>query len=173
MAKVISCTASNLVQLESMVQQLEGISVFSDQVSILTPEEEIKRISHQKNTKAPEGAAAGVSTGGVIGGVLGLLAGLGSLAIPGIGPLIAAGPILAALSGSALGAAVGGMVGTLVGLGIPEYEAKIYEKKIKEGRIFLSVHTLDSEKEKRDKIKSIMLRMEAEDISEIKEDVLI
>lgn len=103
-----------------------------------------REFAHENNTKAPEGAVVGVSAGGAIGGTLGLLAGIGALAIPGLGPFIAAGPILAALSGAAAGAAVGGVAGTLVGLGIPEIEAKQYEGWVREGRVLISVHVEDS-----------------------------
>jgi hypothetical protein len=96
--------------------------------------------AHEENTKAPEGTTAGVVTGGAIGGTLGLLAGIGALAIPGVGPFIAAGPIMVALAGLGVGGTVGGLIGALVGLGIPEYEAKRYEGRIKEGGILLSVH---------------------------------
>ena len=96
--------------------------------------------AHEKHTKAPEGAATGLGAGGLLGGTLGWLAGIGSLAIPGVGPLIAAGPIVAALSGVAVGAAVGGIAGALIDLGIPEYQAKRYEGKVKAGNILLSVH---------------------------------
>jgi hypothetical protein len=99
-----------------------------------------KNFAHEKNTKAPEGATVGVTAGGVIGGTLGLLAGIGAIAIPGVGPLIAAGPIMVALAGLGVGGTVGGVVGALVGMGIPEYEAKRFEGRIKEGGILLSVH---------------------------------
>jgi hypothetical protein len=117
-------------------------SGYSDQdVSVLMADAyTVKDFAHEKNTKAPEGATAGVTTGGLIGGTLGLLAGIGALAIPGIGPLIAAGPIMAALAGLGAGGAVGGIVGALVGLGIPEYEAKRYEGRVKNGGVLLSVH---------------------------------
>jgi hypothetical protein len=108
---------------------------------VLLPEDESTRaFAHEKHTKAPEGTATGVATGGVIGGSLGLLAGIGALAIPGVGPLIAAGPIMATLAGLGVGGAVGGMVGALVGMGIPEFEAKRYEGAVKEGGTLLSVH---------------------------------
>jgi hypothetical protein len=99
----------------------------------------------EKETKAPEGTAAGVSIGAVVGGTVGLLAGIGALAIPGVGPLIAAGPIMAALAGIGAGGAVGGLVGALVGMGIPEYEAKRYEGRVKDGGILVSVHCDTSE----------------------------
>jgi hypothetical protein len=110
-------------------------------ISILIPDNESNRaFAHEKNTKAPEGTTTGVTTGGVIGGTLGLLAGIGMLAIPGIGPLLAAGPIVATLAGVGAGGAVGGVVGALVGMGIPEYEAKRYEGAVKDGGTLLSVH---------------------------------
>jgi tetrahydromethanopterin S-methyltransferase subunit C len=104
--------------------------------------------AHEHNTKAPEGAVAGAGAGGVLGGTLGVLAGIGTLAIPGLGPLIAAGPLLAALSGAAVGAAVGGLAGALIGMGIPEIEAKSYEAKVRGGNILLSVHTESTEQQR-------------------------
>lgn len=104
-----------------------------------------KDFAHEKHTKAPEGATTGVVAGGIIGGTIGLLAGIGVLAIPGLGPLIAAGPIIAALSGIGSGGVLGGIIGALVGMGIPEYEAKRYEGRIKEGGILLSVHCDNAE----------------------------
>jgi len=122
-----------------------------------------KDIGTVKNTKAPEGATAGASTGAVIGGTLGLLAGIGALAIPGVGPLIAAGPIMAALAGIGVGGAVGGFTGALIGMGIPEYEAKKYEGRLKKGGILFSVHCDTSEQIKRGK--EIIARTGGEDIS--------
>src|SRR6202022_1780292 len=118
---------------------------------------------HEKHTKAPEGAATGAGTGAVIGGTLGLLAGIGALAIPGVGPFIAAGPIMGALAGAGTGGVVGGLVGALVGMGIPEYEAKRYEGLVKNGGILLSVHCDNSDWVKR--AKEILERTGAEDIS--------
>ncbi len=113
----------------------------NDDISVLLPDNQSsKDFAHEKNTKAPEGTTAGVTTGGAIGGTLGVLAGIGVLAIPGLGPFIAAGPIMAGLAGLGVGGAVGGLIGALVGLGIPEYEAKRYEGRIKEGGVLLSVH---------------------------------
>jgi len=122
-----------------------------------------KDIGTVKSTKAPEGATAGASTGAVIGGTLGLLAGIGALAIPGVGPLIAAGPIMAALAGIGVGGAVGGFTGALIGMGIPEYEAKKYEGRLKKGGILFSVHCDTSEQIKR--AKEIIARTGGEDIS--------
>ena len=133
-------------------------------ISALMPENLGQRqIGTEKATKAPEGATAGASTGAVLGGALGLLAGIGALAIPGVGPLIAAGPIMAGLAGLGVGGAVGGFTGALIGLGIPEYEAKRYEGRIKEGGILLSVHCDTSDQIKR--AKEIMKIAGAEDIS--------
>ena len=133
-------------------------------ISALLPENLGKRaIGTEKSTKAPEGAAAGGTTGAVLGGTLGLLAGIGALAIPGVGPLIAAGPIMATLAGMGVGGAVGGVAGALVGMGIPEYEAKRYEGRIQKGGILLSVHCASSDEVKR--AKEIMQRTGAEDIS--------
>ena len=116
-----------------------------------------------KATKAPEGATTGAATGGVTGGVLGLLAGVGALAIPGLGPFIAAGPIMAALSGAAVGATTGGIVGGLIGMGIPEVEAKRYENKLKNGNYLIAVHAADGDQ--KDRAKDIFEEAGAEDIS--------
>ena len=132
-------------EAESLVRSLKQVGFSSNDISVLFPDKEGTRdFAHEKNTKAPEGAVVGAGTGGVAGGTLGLLVGIGALAIPGFGPLIAAGPLLAALSGAAVGAAVGGLGGALVGMGIPELEAKQYEGKIKDGNILISVHTDDA-----------------------------
>jgi len=133
-------------------------------ISVLLPDNQSsKEFAHEKNTKAPEGTAAGVTAGGVVGGTLGLLAGIGALAIPGVGPIIAAGPIMGALAGLGVGGAVGGLVGALVGMGIPEYEAKRYEGRIKDGGVLLSVHC-DTSAEI-DSAKEILKHSGAEDIS--------
>lgn len=138
--------ASSDREANSVVQALKGAGFRMDDISVLFPDKTSTRdFAHEKNTKAPEGAAAGGATGGVVGGALGWMVGIGMLAIPGVGPFIAAGPILAALSGAAIGAAVGGLTGTLIGLGMPEYEAKRYEGKIREGRILISVHADSSD----------------------------
>jgi hypothetical protein len=131
---------------ESAVDQLISTGFSNSAISVLLPDDESTRaFAHEKNTKAPEGTTTGAATGGVVGGTLGLLAGIGALAIPGVGPLIAAGPIMAALAGVGVGGAVGGVVGALVGLGIPEYEAKRYEGAVKNGGTLLSVHCDTSE----------------------------
>jgi hypothetical protein len=131
---------------EAAVDHLIAKGFTNSSISVLLPDDESTRaFAHEKSTKAPEGTAAGATTGGVIGGTLGLLAGIGALAIPGVGPLIAAGPIMASLAGLGVGGAVGGFVGALVGMGIPEYEAKRYEGAVKGGGTLLSVHCDTSE----------------------------
>jgi hypothetical protein len=142
---VVGIVASQ-TQAEGIVNELQRAGFMSNEVSVLFPDKDGTRdFAHEKNTKAPEGAVTGASAGGALGGALGLLAGIGALAIPGVGPFIAAGPIMAALSGAAAGAAVGGIGGALVGMGIPELEAKQYESKIKGGNILMSVHVENSE----------------------------
>ena len=139
-------------QAARIVDALQSSGVSSNDISALLPDKRgTKDFAHEHNTKAPEGAVAGVGAGGVIGGTLGLLAGIGALAIPGVGPLIAAGPLMATLSGAAAGAAVGGIAGGLIGMGVPEYEAKSYEGKIRSGNILIAVHTDDGDAEKRTK----------------------
>ena len=126
---------------ERAVDSLIAAGYPSTNISVLLSDSgSTKEFAHHKDTKAPEGTTAGVTTGGVIGGTLGVLAGIGALAIPGVGPLIAAGPIMAGLAGLGVGGAVGGLVGALVGMGIPEYEAKRYEGHVKDGGTLLSVH---------------------------------
>lgn len=133
-------------------------------ISALLPENVgTKDFAHEKNTKAPEGTATGGVSGAVLGGALGWLAGIGALAVPGLGPFIAAGPIMAALAGAGAGALTGGVIGALVGLGLPEYEAKRYEGRIKEGGILLSVHCDNSTWVKR--AKELLERSGAADIS--------
>src|SRR6202045_3789453 len=137
-------------------------------ISVLLPENLGSRpIATEKATKAPEGATTGGGTGAVLGGALGLLAGIGALAIPGVGPLIAAGPIMAALAGMGVGGAIGGITGALIGMGIPEYEAKRYEGRIQKGGILLSVHCSSSDEVKR--AKEIIERTGGEDISSTSE----
>lgn len=131
------------------VSALRSAGFVDDDISVLFPDRDGTRdFAHENKTKAPEGAIGGVGAGGAVGGTLGLLAGIGALAIPGLGPFIAAGPILAALSGAAAGAAVGGITGALVGMGIPEIEARQYEGKIKDGNILMSVHVENADEKK-------------------------
>jgi len=140
-------------------------------VSVLMADQQgSKDFAHEKQTKAPEGTTTGVAAGGTIGGTLGLLAGIGALAIPGVGPFIAAGPIMGALAGLGVGGAVGGLVGALVGMGIPEYEAKRYEGRVKEGGVLLSFHCDTSEEITR--AKDILKRTGAGDIASAGEEAV-
>ncbi len=151
-------------QAERSVDDLLAAGFANDDISVLLPDHQgSKDFAHEKNTKAPEGTATGVTAGGAIGGTLGLLAGLGALAIPGVGPLLAAGPILSALAGLGAGGAVGGLIGALVGMGIPEFEAKRYEGHIKEGGVLLSVHCDTTEEVTR--AKDLLKQTGAQDIS--------
>jgi hypothetical protein len=128
-------------QAEQAAGRLLAAGFSNDSISVLLQDSKgTKDFAHEKNTKAPEGTATGATTGGVVGGTLGLLAGIGALAIPGVGPLIAAGPIMATLAGLGVGGAVGGLIGAMVGMGIPEYEAKRYEGRVKDGGVLLSAH---------------------------------
>ena len=154
----------NRDQAERSVDRLLAAGFSNDDISVLLPDNQgSKDFAHEKNTKAPEGTATGVTTGGAIGGTLGLLAGIGMLAIPGLGPFIAAGPIMGALAGVGVGGAVGGLIGALVGMGIPEYEAKRYEGRIKEGGVLLSVHCDTSDEITR--AKDLLKQTGAQDIS--------
>ncbi|MDD5320567.1 MAG: hypothetical protein PHD43_08165 [Methylococcales bacterium] len=164
MSKAVFCIAQSVDQTESIVNNLKDAGFSNNDISVLLPDKSsTKDFAHEKHTKAPEGAAIGGTVGLGAGAVLGWLAGIGSLAIPGVGAFIAAGPIMGALSGAAVGAATGGLTGSLIGLGIPEYEAKRYEGKIKGGSALLSVHTESSEAI--DKAKEIFEQAHAEDIS--------
>ncbi|MFT3696377.1 MAG: hypothetical protein QM831_24770 [Kofleriaceae bacterium] len=133
-------------QVEQAIDTLRAAGFRPADMSALLPDwGSTSEIAHEKHTKAPEGAAAGAATGGIAGGTLGLLVGLGALAIPGLGPLIAAGPIVAALAGAGAGGAVGTLIGSLIGMGIPEYEAKRYESFLNQGGAILAVHADNSE----------------------------
>ena len=149
---------------ERAVNTLTSAGFASNDISVLLSDIQTSHdFAHEKNTKAPEGTAAGATAGGIIGGTLGLLVGLGTLAIPGVGPLLAAGPIVAALAGMGAGGAAGGIIGALVGMGIPEYEAKRYEGRVKDGGVLLSVHC-DTSKAI-DRAKELLAGTGAEDIS--------
>lgn len=142
----VICITQSRLQTERIIDRLHVAGFTYSEISVLMPETDSNHdIGHVKASKAPEGTAAGGITGGIAGGVLGLLAGLGVLAIPGVGAFIAAGPIMAALSGAAIGAATGGVIGGLIGLGIPELEAKIYEEKLRTGNYLVSVHASSAE----------------------------
>jgi Protein of unknown function (DUF3341) len=149
--------------VEKAVEELKNAGFRNTDISVLFPESSgTKDFAVEKETKAPEGAATGAGTGAVIGGALGWLTGIGLLAIPGVGPFIAAGPIMAAIAGVGAGGLVGGIAGALIGMGIPEYEANRYEGRIKKGGILLSIHADDSDW--KNKGKDILKRTGAEDI---------
>jgi len=156
---------STRVAVENATDSLMKAGFPASDISVLLPESlgPAKDMGTEKATKSPEGTAVGVATGGVIGGTLGLLAGVGLLAIPGLGPFIAAGPIMAGLAGLGVGGAVGGVTGALIGLGIPEFEAKRYEGRLKKGGILLSVHCDTAEEIK--EAKEVVERTGGEDVS--------
>jgi hypothetical protein len=160
MKRSVLCLVDTEIQADAIVEKLRSAGFSENDISVLFPDKGSTRdFAHKKETKMPEGATAG----GAIGGTIGLLAGIGALAIPGLGPFIAAGPIIAALSGGAIGAGVGGLTGALIGLGIPEYEAKRYEGKVKEGGILISVHSENNEETS--SAKAIFEKEGAHDIS--------
>ena len=162
--KQVFCIARSRSQAEQIIERLQSSGFPSSEISILLPDTDGKHgIGHVKATKAPEGATTGAAAGGVTGGVIGLLAGLGALAIPGLGPLIAAGPIVAALTGAGVGGTAGGIVGGLVGLGIPEIEAKRYEERLRDGDYLIAVHPRNDEEE--DRAEEIFEDADAEDIT--------
>ena len=151
-------------EAEALISELQSTGFGVSDISVLFPNKgQTRDFAHKQGTKAPEGAMVGGGTGGVAVGVLGLLAGIGAIAIPGLGPFIAAGPIMAVLSGAAVGAAVGSITGGLIGLGIPEIQAKAYEGKIQGGNLLVSVHTEDSQQV--DVAKRIFKSHGAEDIA--------
>ena len=154
----------NQSAVERAIDALRDAGFRNTDISVLFPENVgTKDFAHEKGTKAPEGATTGAGTGAVVGGTLGWLVGIGALAIPGLGPFIAAGPIMAALAGAGVGGTVGGLTGALIGMGIPEYEAKRYEGRVKNGGILLSVHSDDSKWTGR--AKDILQKTGAQDIS--------
>lgn len=164
MKKAIVCTIDTQDQAAEIIRQLTALGFGTNDISVLMSDSEgTKDFAHEHHTKAPEGAVGGAAAGGVAGGTLGLLLGLGALAIPGLGPFIAAGPIMAALAGGAAGAAVGGVTGALVGLGVPEIEAKVYEGKLHSGNLLMSVHTDNAEE--RTRAEELLKRMGAQHIS--------
>lgn len=163
MSTSVFCTAT-VSQTETIIRNLQTAGFSSNDISVLMADKRgTKDFAHEHNTKAPEGAVTGAGTGVVVGGALGWLAGIGALAIPGLGPLIAAGPIMAALSGAAIGGTVGGLTGALVGMGIPEFEAKRYEGRVKSGSSLISIHSENSSETKR--AKEICERAGATDIT--------
>jgi len=151
-------------EADKATSRLMSAGFSNSDISLLASDiESTRELAHEKNTKAPEGTTTGAVTGGLLGGGLGLLAGIGALAIPGVGPLIAAGPIMAVLAGMGAGSAVGGVVGALVGMGIPEYEAKRYEGRVKDGGILISVHCDTSDEI--DRAKMVLRESGAEDVA--------
>jgi hypothetical protein len=160
----VYCIVPTATQADEIVVELRDTGFSNNDISVLLPDRRgTKDFAHEHNTKAPEGATTGGVAGLGVGAALGWLAGIGALAIPGVGPFIAAGPIMAALGGAAVGGAAGGVVGALVGMGIPEFEAKRFDAKLREGNILISVHTEDSKQ--RDAAKKIFERLGAKDIS--------
>jgi hypothetical protein len=164
MGTSVYCIATSEAQAIRIANRLRSEGFTPDDISMLYPDRDgVRDLAPRNATKAPEGAATGASAGAVVGGALGWLAGIGALAIPGVGPLIAAGPILAALSGLAVGGTVGGLSGALVGAGIPEYEAQQYEGRLRGGHILMAVHADDGDEASR--IREIFSEEKAEDIS--------
>ena len=162
--KSVYAIATSEGQTFQIVDSLTSAGFSTDDISILFPDKDSSHpFVHEKHSKAQEGTVAGAGTGGVVGGALGLMAGIGALAIPGVGPLHAAGPLLAALSGAAAGAAVGGIAGALIGMGIPEIEAKRYEHGISQGNFLISVHVTNEAEVKR--AKDILAHEQASDIA--------
>lgn len=164
MSKSVICLVPDTIRAQAIVNELRIAGFAYENISVLLPDKTGTRdFAHEHGTKAPEGAVTGAGVGATIGGTMGWLIGIGSLAIPGLGPFIAAGPILAALSGAAVGAAAGGVAGALIGLGVPEFEAKQYEGKLKAGNVLISVHAESSDEVTR--AKTILERNGAENIS--------
>jgi hypothetical protein len=170
--KSVFCLAMDEGQAIRIVDRLKNAGFANNDISVLLPDKSSTReFAMEKGTKAPEGAIAGAGAGGVLGGALGWLAGIGALAIPGVGPFIAAGPIMAALGGAAVGGMTGGVVGSLVGMGIPEYEAKRYQNRLREGRILIAVHSENSDQTR--SAKHIFEDSGAEDIATAGEAVVV
>ena len=168
MAKAVFCMAKSEAVAKEIVEKLQVMGFNSQDVSVLFPDQSgTKDFAYEHNTKAPEGATAGGVVGASAGGLLGWLVGLGTLAIPGVGPFVAAGPLMSALAGVAIGGTTGGLIGALVGMGIPEFEAKRYEGKLREGGILISVHAEDAKQ--RARAKDLFELAGADDISSTSE----
>lgn len=162
--KSVFCISTSRHQADSIVDQLRSANFSNNDISVLFPDKGTTQdFAQEEKTRAPEGAIAGSGAGGYMGGALGWIVGIGALAIPGVGPFIAAGPVVAALGGAAIGATVGGIAGGLIGLGIPEQEAKQFEGKVKDGNILLSVHTENPDEI--DRAKGIFESAGADDIT--------
>jgi uncharacterized membrane protein len=166
MSRTIYCLVDSGNRAESVVEQLKDAAFTSEDISVIMPDATgTKFLSPEFTSKAPEGAVTGASTGGVIGGVLGWLTGIGALALPGFGPLIAAGPLMAALAGAAAGGAVGGLAGALIGLGIPENDVNRFVGRVQEGCAFIAVRVEDGEKANR--ARNVFEGSSASDINEV------
>lgn len=164
MSKAVFCIVNTEAQAKEIVDKLKLMGFAPGDISVLFADRSGTRdFAYEQHTKAPEGASAGGLVGASAGGVLGWLAGIGTLTIPGVGPFLAAGPIVAALAGMGIGAATGGLVGAMIGMGIPEYEAKRYEGKLREGNILISVHTEDAKE--RSRAKDVFDLVGAQDIA--------
>lgn len=160
---VVGITA-DIAHTERVASRLRSEGFREDQISLVAPDTRgNKDISHENKSKAPEGIAVGASSGALLGGALGWLTGLGAVAFPGLGPFILAGPAVAVLTGMGVGSAAGGVIGGLVGLGIPEYEAKLYEERLREGRILLAAHPETDEQ--KDRAEKVMKEMDAKDVA--------
>ncbi len=167
MSRAVFCITS-LPQADAIIRNLQGAGFSGNDISVLTADKEGTRdFAHEHNTKAPEGAATGAGSGAILGGVIGWLAGVGTLAIPGLGPFIAAGPIMAALSGATVGGAIGGVAGALIGMGMPEFEAKKYEGKIRSGSCLIAVHSENGDEV--DRAEAICKQAGASDITTSRE----
>lgn len=168
MPQAVVCLVSDTMEAESVINNLRSAGFHNSDISLLMPDKgNVRDLGLEKHSKAPEGATAGVSTGAIVGGALGWLAGMGALTIPGLGPFLAAGPIMLGLSGAAVGGAVGGVGGALIGLGIPEMEAKLYEGKIREGNILISVHCENQQETRR--AQDVVKTLHAHDIARMHE----
>jgi hypothetical protein len=164
MGSTVFCIADSEPQAIRIANRLRQSGFAPEDISMLYPDRDgTRELSTDNSTKAPEGAATGAGAGAVLGGALGWLAGIGALAIPGVGPLIAAGPILATLSGLAVGGTVGGLSGALIGAGIPEYEARQYEGRLRAGHILISVHADGTDEV--EQLRNIFSEEQADDIS--------
>lgn len=169
MKQAVVCLVPTESHADRVIDSLRSGGFTSNDISILMPDQSGTRdLGVKKETKAPEGASTGAGTGALLGGALGWLAGIGALAIPGVGPFVAAGPIMAALSGAAIGATTGGVTGGLIGMGIPEMEAKQYESKLREGNILISVHTEDGDEAKR--AEELLKAANAHDVKRVSEE---
>lgn len=160
---------NDIAEADVLVTALRDAGFNNTDISMLLPDDTgMRDFAYEKHSKAPEGGTTGAGTGAVVGGALGWLAGIGAIAVPGLGAFIAAGPVMAALGGIAVGGAVGGLAGTLIGMGIPEYEAKMYEGKLKEGSILVAVHTDNKDEAKR--AHKLFEQVDARDVNCVQEE---